>query len=164
MQPTVPASLLLGVHLGEAHRLPFFLLSSWGSPSLVPRLSAPIPSPALSYSSQSKPASPPGDFPVPLSWASESHWRASRVSLLSLGKASTVENIMPTWQKKSGQCDTRNLQHPSGDLSSNNTPKVLSHLHAMLQTSRNVFHPVVRPGDPAFHLLTRRTRSPGFLP
>lgn len=82
MQPTVPASLLLGMHL----RLPtafLFLLPSWGIPlslSPVPRLSAPSPV-SRRGPVHSQPASLPGDFPVCLfRQASEGHERRSRAS------------------------------------------------------------------------------------
>ncbi|KAI7780442.1 hypothetical protein LA080_016061 [Diaporthe eres] len=147
-----------------AHRLPFPLIlvghSSLSSPAFLPR-----PQSCVVAQFKVKPTSLPGDFPVSLNWLQQAtKGRTEPLPSARTWEASTVEEAMSTWQKKSGQCDTRNLQHPSGDLSSNNALKVLSHLHAMLQTSRNVFRHVVRPGDPAFHMLTRRTRSPDFLP
>lgn len=163
MQPTVPASLLLGVHPRQPTAF-LFLLSSWGVPLSRPQSFCPVPSLASWPSSQSSLAceSSPRRFSCLFGLVSEG--QAEPLPSAKNWVAPTVEEAMSTWQKNAGQCDTRNLQHPSGDLSSNNALKVLSHLHAMLQTSRNVFRPVVRPGDPAFHLLTRRTRSPDFLP
>lgn len=111
-----------------------------------------------------KPATLPRDFPVSFGWLQGATGRQTE-PLLNPGKASCCrETAVATGQKMLANAVPANLQHPSGDLSSNNALKVLSHLHAMLQTSRSSSHPVVRHGDPAFHLLTRRTRSPDFLP
>lgn len=67
MPPTVPASLLLGVHLQTAHRLPFSFCPCGAFLSRPPPF-CPIPSLAVSLFTV-KPAGLPIDFPVSLSWS-----------------------------------------------------------------------------------------------
>lgn len=67
MQPTVPASLLLGVHLQQPTAF-LFLLSrgvflTVSSPAFLPR-----PQSCVVAQFTVKPASLPGDFPVSLGW------------------------------------------------------------------------------------------------
>lgn len=99
MQPTVPASLLLGVHLQASHRLPFPLLS-WGillsSPAFLPR-----PQSRAVALVTVKPATCPERLPcLSLSWPLEAARGENRASTNALEGFENRKRTISTWQKK----------------------------------------------------------------